>query len=72
MKTRSGIDMGKYFTYRFIYLISIVQFGLFFLFACDTQYSGIPKSYHPLLDTAINKAGDNAPSLQNALNNNSE
>lgn len=34
---------------------------------CNTPYPGVPQSYHTLLDSALLKAGGNAPALQSAL-----
>ncbi len=53
---------------RYIRFKSSFLLGLILLFACNRQYRGIPETYHPLLDTAIHKAGANAVNLLSALN----
>ena len=35
--------------------------------ACQSKYPGISEEYHTLLDSALVKAGENAPELQKAL-----
>ncbi|WP_321997642.1 transglutaminase-like domain-containing protein [Draconibacterium orientale] len=47
-----------------LYLIGIL---LLFAWSCKTNYPDIPKQYHSLLDSALIKAGANAPELEKAL-----
>ena len=35
--------------------------------ACNTPYSGVPEEYHSHLDSALDKAGENRPQLEEAL-----
>jgi len=37
------------------------------LWSCQSKYPGITENYHPLLDSALTKAGENATALQEAL-----
>lgn len=37
------------------------------LVSCGGPYSGIPKQYHPLLDAALEKAGENRAELEKAI-----
>lgn len=37
------------------------------VWGCQSRYPGVPENYHDLLDQAFEKAGDNAPQLQQAL-----
>ncbi|MFC2124694.1 transglutaminase domain-containing protein [Bacteroidota bacterium] len=60
--------MSIFLTLRNKWLNSFFLPGLIFLFACNHQYQAIPDFYHPLLDTAINNAGDNASNIMSALN----
>jgi len=48
--------------YRFTLLL-----GLTILISSCTRYSGIPRSYHSMLDAAIGKSGSNATELMQAL-----
>ena len=47
-----------------LYFIGIL---LLIAWSCKTNYPYIPKQYHTLLDSALQKAGDNAPELEKAL-----
>ncbi|MDX8337628.1 transglutaminase-like domain-containing protein [Draconibacterium sp. IB214405] len=47
-------------SYLFVFL-------LLFAWACKTNYPDIPHQYHTLLNSALVKAGDNAPELERAL-----
>ena len=47
--------------------ILLSLFSIALLISCNTKYSGIPDSYHSLLDSAMVKAGENAIELQLAL-----
>ncbi len=49
-------------------LISIVS-AVVFITACQSEYSGVPEGYLPLLDSALIKAGDNSPEIRNAIDN---
>lgn len=46
----------------------VLLFLVVCLFACaENKYAGVPEKYHPLLDAALAKAGDNAGELTKAL-----
>lgn len=48
---------------KYVYLF----FCLCFLACNNSNYQGVPEKYHPLLDQALSKAGDNAVELRKAL-----
>lgn len=43
-----------------------------FLLSCQTKYTGVPKQYHSLLDSAFMMAGDNSGQILTALENSSK
>lgn len=48
---------------KYLFLLLVVCF-----FACtNNEYQGVPQKYHVLLDSALTKAGENAPELKKAL-----
>lgn len=58
--------MQVFMTQRQLAFVLLLAIGLLGFNACD-QYPGVPKTYHPLLEAALKKAGDNAPEMQKAL-----
>lgn len=47
-------------------LITLIIF-IAFAWGCQSDYPGVPKTYHALLDSAFVQAGDNATEMQKAL-----
>ena len=52
----------KKFLWGFVWIV-------FAFTACQSEYSGVPKNYYSLLDSAFVKAGDNAAELETVLQN---
>ena len=53
-------------TQRFNILSTLVVIAVFMLTSCS-EYSGVPKSYHTMLNSAIERSGSNAGQIKEAI-----